>query len=282
MFVAWCFHNIIHNMKNNIIVKKNELLKVKYSLTLNEQRLLLACMSQIDSRKPLLPNYEFVITVQEFADLFDDRHKNTYHNLVLACDKLWKSDVFLKDAEGVEKYHWVKKVKYWHDESKVRLVFSDEVIPYLSSISEKFFKYKLADVKDFQSVYSLRFYELLHQFQAGGSGSQEIEVDELRRILNLEDKYATFGELKRSVIDKAISEINQYSNLTVSYGERKRGRRVVAIQFAFETKQKVQAVEQSTKQKTLTLEQFVSKYKKETTGKNEFQVRQMMASAKYK
>ena len=261
-------------MKNNIVVKKNELAKVRYSLSLNEQRLLLSCISKIDSRKPLPTNHEFVITVQEFRDLFDDAHQNTYHNLKLASDKLFKREFLLKDVEGVEKFHWVKRVKYYHDDTKVRLVFSDEIIPYLTSITEKFFKYKLADVKDFQSVYSLRFYELLHQFQSNGSGSQEIGVDELRALLNLEDKYATFGELKRSVIDKAITEINQYSNLTVSYGERKRARKVVAIQFAFETKQKVPEVDHK---KQMSLEQFVRENSAKTKGKTEFEVRQMMS-----
>ena len=260
-------------MKNNIVVKKNELAKVRYSLSLNEQRLLLSCISKIDSRKPLPTNHEFVITVQEFRDLFDDAHQNTYHNLKLASDKLFKREFLLKDVEGVEKFHWVKRVKYYHDDTKVRLVFSDEIIPYLTSITEKFFKYKLADVKDFQSVYSLRFYELLHQFQSNGSGAQEIGVDELRALLNLEDKYATFGELKRSVIDKAITEINQYSNLTVSYGERKRARKVVAIQFAFETKQKVLEVEHK---KQMSLEQFVRENPAKTKGKTEFEVRKMM------
>ena len=265
-------------MKNNIIVKKNELQKVKYSLTLNEQRLLLACMSQIDSRKSLSSNHEFVITVQEFSDLFDDKHKNTYHNLRIASEKLWDAKVFLKDAEGIEQFRWVKRVKYWHDESKVRLVFSDEVIPYLSDISEKFFKYKLADVKDFESVYSLRFYELLHQFQSGGRGSQEIDVDELRRVLNLEEKYSTFGELKRSVIDKAITEINMYSNLTVSYGERKRGKKVVAIQFAFETKMK--KIDNAYERKSVSMNDFVRSNPMITKGKTEAEVLILMKKNK--
>jgi plasmid replication initiation protein len=81
-------------MKNNIVVKKNELAKIRYSLSLNEQRLLLACISKIDSRKSLDINHEFVITVQEFRDLFDDNHKNTYHNLKSASDKLFYTERF--------------------------------------------------------------------------------------------------------------------------------------------------------------------------------------------
>ena len=261
-------------MKNNIVVKKNEFLKFKYSLSLNEQRLLLACISKIDSRKPILPEQEFFVTVQEMSDLFDEKRDNVYRDLKIVCKKLRSAFITTTDREKDKEINWVSTVTYWKDESRVSIVFNSAVLPYLSSITEKFFKYRLADVKDFQSVYSLRFYELLHQFQPNGSGSQEIEVDELRALLNLEDKYATFGELKRSVIDKAITEINQYSNLTVSYGERKRARKVVAIQFAFETKQKVPEVDHK---KQMSLEQFVRENSAKTKGKTEFEVRQMMS-----
>ena len=261
-------------MKNNIVVKKNEFLKFKYSLSLNEQRLLLACISKIDSRKPILPEQEFFVTVQEMSDLFDEKRDNVYRDLKIACKKLRSAFITTNDREKDKEINWVSTATYWKDESRISIVFNSAVLPYLSSITEKFFKYRLADVKDFQSVYSLRFYELLHQFQSNGSGSQEIEVDELRALLNLEDKYATFGELKRSVIDKAITEINQYSNLTVSYGERKRARKVVAIQFAFETKQKVLEVEHK---KQMSLEQFVRENSAKTKGKTEFEVRKMMS-----
>ena len=261
-------------MKNNIVVKKNEFLKFKYSLSLNEQRLLLACISKIDSRKPILPEQEFFVTVQEMSDLFDEKRDNVYRDLKIACKKLRSAFITTNDREKDKEINWVSTATYWKDESRISIVFNSAVLPYLSSITEKFFKYRLADVKDFQSVYSLRFYELLHQFQSNGSGSQEIEVDELRALLNLEDKYAIFGELKRSVIDKAITEINQYSNLTVSYGERKRARKVVAIQFAFETKQKVLEVDHK---KQMSLEQFVRENSAKTKGKTEFEVRQMMS-----
>ena len=68
-------------MKNNIVVKKNEFLKFKYSLSLNEQRLLLACISKIDSRKPILPEQEFFVTVQEMSDLFVEKRDNVYRDL---------------------------------------------------------------------------------------------------------------------------------------------------------------------------------------------------------
>ena len=271
-------HNKIHIMKNNIVVKKNEFLKFKYYLSLNEQRLLLACISKIDSRKPLSIGHEFEITVQEMSDLFDENRDNVYRDLKRSCKKLRSAFITTSDSEKEREINWVSTADYWKDESKVVLVFNSAVLPYLSSITEKFFKYKLADVKDFQSVYSLRFYELLHQFQSGGRGSQEIDVDELRRVLNLEDKYKTFGELKRSVIDKAIYEINLHSNLTVSYGERKRGKKVVAIQFSFETKMK--KIDNAYERKSVSMNDFVRLNPVITKGKTEAEVLILMKKNK--
>ena len=47
-----------------------------------------------------------------------------------------------------------------------------------------------------------------------------------------------YFEFKRNVIERAISEINTYSNLTVTYIEKRRGRKVITIQFTFKTKSK--------------------------------------------
>ena len=112
------------------------------------------------------------------------------------------------------------------------------------------------------------------QYQA--IGSREIEVDELRRLFELEDKYPSFGELKRSVIDKALYEINLHSNMNVTCGFRKRGRKVLAFQFAFETKKKVE------QKKTITMKEYVNQNPRRTIGKSDYEIREMMAKDKDK
>ena len=200
-------------MKNNLIVKKNEFLKFGYSLPMTEQSLLLACISQVDSRTALDDDHKFVVRVQEMRDLFSDESKNLYRDLKSACETLWDREIVRVDVDGIEKIRWVRKVKYFTDESKIELTFSQDVIPYLTAITERFTKYRLDDVRHFRCVYSLRLYELFAQYQV--AGKIEIDVDELRRLFDLEVKYPEFKELKRSVVDKAVSEINKLSNLSV-------------------------------------------------------------------
>ena len=258
-------------MKDNLIVKHNDFLSLGYKLSLNEQRILLACISQVDSRNTLDQGMAFVITVQEIIDIFSDQSPNSiYEDLRSAVDQLFERRI-IYDIDGVRtKMRWVWKVAYIKNEATIRLNFSPDIIPYLSSITDCFTKYKLNDVREFKCIYSLRFYELFAQYQ--GIGSREITVDELRRLFDLGDKYMGFASLKRSVVDKAIKEINQYSNLTVTYGLRKAGARVVAIQFAFTTKQKPITDER----KSLTIDEYVRLNPAKTKGKSELEVRKLM------
>ena len=257
-------------MKNNLVVKKNEFLKFGYSLPMTEQRLLLACISQVDSRATLDKDHKFVVRVQEMRDLFNDESRHLYRDLKFACETLWDREIVRVDVEGTEKIRWVRKVKYFKNESKIELTFSQDVLPYISAISERFTKYRLDDVRHFKCVYSLRLYELFAQHQV--AGKIEIDVDELRRLFDLEDKYPEFKELKRSVVDKAITEINGSSNLSVRYGLRKSYRRAVAFQFEFETKQKPITDET----KSLTIDDYVRLNPSKTKGKSELEVRKLM------
>ena len=76
-------------MKDNLIVKHNDFLSLGYKLSLNEQRILLACISQVDSRNTLDQGMDFVIKVQEIKDIFGDQSATSiYADLRSAVDQL--------------------------------------------------------------------------------------------------------------------------------------------------------------------------------------------------
>ena len=62
-------------MDNNLVVKANELVLASYAMTRHEQNLLIACISQIDSRKAIEDDKSFVITVEQAKDLFYDNYE---------------------------------------------------------------------------------------------------------------------------------------------------------------------------------------------------------------
>ncbi len=174
--------------------------------------------------------------------------------------------------------HWVDFCDYYPSEGKVVVCFAKKIIPYLSQLSANFTQYKLRYVTKMKSVYGIRLYELLVQWQS--TGEREIDIAWLRQILQIEDKYSAIKDLKKYVIEPALLDINQHSNFWVQYTQRKTGRSVTHFQFQFGLRQ--QKNEQTTKEKhtKMTVERFVQENPELTRGKSRPEVLNMMDGKK--
>jgi plasmid replication initiation protein len=229
------------------VVKSNKVVEASYMLSLAEQRVLLACIAQIDSTAVLTEEYRFEITASGVADLAGlENLSNTYRDLKKASEKLYERSVIIDDPEPdnpkitQRKTRWISSIDYVPGEGKVVLSFAFGIIPYLSQLSQEFTKYKLKHVARFESVYSIRLYELLVQWSS--VGEREIEVEWLKNQFQVGDKYSRLVDLKKRVIDPAVVEINQHSNLWVRYGQRKSGRNITHFQFQFGLKDKPRTI----------------------------------------
>jgi plasmid replication initiation protein len=229
-------------MNNNpaylTVVKSNKVVEASYMLSLAEQQVLLACIAQIDSTSALTEEYRFEVTASGVADLAGlENISNTYRDLKKASEKLYERSVTIDDPDPdnpkitQRKTRWISSIDYVPGEGKVVLRFAFDIIPYLSQLSREFTKYKLKHVARFESVYSIRLYELLVQWVS--SGEREIEVEWLKNQFQVGDKYSRLVNLKNRVIDPAVEEINKHSNLWVKYSQLKSGRTVTHFQFKF-------------------------------------------------
>jgi hypothetical protein len=84
------------------------------------------------------------------------------------------------------------------------------------------------------SIYAIRIYEILIQW--GSIGKREVEVEWLKKILMVDDKYERLEHFKKRVLDVALSQVNEFSDLTASYTQRKTGRVVTHLIFTFSQK----------------------------------------------
>lgn len=214
-------------------------------LSLAEQRVLLACIAQIDSKAVLTDQYRFEVSAGEIVDLAGlESFSNAYRDLRKAAEKLYERSIVIDDPDPdnpqitQRKMRWISSIDYVPGEGKLVLSFSFGIIPYLSQLSKEFTRYKLKHVARFESVYSIRLYELLVQWS--GAGQREIEVEWLKKQFQVEEKYGRLGDLKKRVIEPAVAEINEHSNFWVTYGQRKVGRIVTHFQFQFGLKGKLQ------------------------------------------
>ena len=69
-------------------------------------------------------------------------------------------------------------------------------------------------------------------------GKREIEIVWLKETLGIADAYSRIESLKRSVIEPALAQINEHSDIRVSYTQRKTGRTVSHLIFAIKPEPK--------------------------------------------
>jgi plasmid replication initiation protein len=70
-------------------------------------------------------------------------------------------------------------------------------------------------------------------------GNRTLELNEIKIMFQLDEKYDRIFDLKKRVVDVALEQINQHTDYTVTYEQVKRGRTVHALKFFFVPKKPV-------------------------------------------
>ena len=101
----------------------------------------------------------------------------------------------------------------------VSMRLSKDVEPYLIGLRKCYTQYRLRNIVDFSSFYAIRLYELLiHQMNLldyNGNETFSYTVDELRELLFCETKFTRFADFRRKVLNVAVREINEKSDIHV-------------------------------------------------------------------
>jgi len=224
------------------VVKSNKLIESRYTLSVQEQRIILAAIAQIGMDDQVTDQVMYPIRVSEMVDMAGTRSKTIYEDLKEAANRLYERKVEIKfEANGKQRAstlltRWVQSCKYIDNDGLIEIRFSHDIIPYISGIKNNFTKYKLAEAATLQTAHGIRLFELLMQWQS--TGIREISVNDLRAYLMIEDdKYNHIYDLKRWVIDSAVKDINGRTGYMVTTSQRKLGRKIVAIRFEFDLKE---------------------------------------------
>lgn len=230
------------NMKDNLVVKSNDLVIATYTMTTKEKELLLACISQIDSRSDtadISKQTKFTVTVQEMKDLFykGKSQDNAFRDLEQASNRLFDREVTIKlEGDKWMRTRFVSSVLFNPDSSEVTLAFAEDILPYLTQLKANFTKYKLIEITELSSIHAIRLYELIVMWVNQYQYSKQLDLDDFRYIMGVKDKYKQFGQLRERVIETAINEINENTNYKISIEYRKVKRTYVSLTLKFHKK----------------------------------------------
>jgi plasmid replication initiation protein len=231
------------HQKSELVVKSNRLIEASYRLTLNEQRIILYAISRSrEEQKGLLPDQPVVITADAFASQFPTAKKgHVYQQLKEAMSALYDRSVTLYETDEdtglpqVSTTRWISKASYIDGAGRVKIIFTPDVIKYITRLEKEFTSYQLEKVGNMTSFYAVRLYELLAQNRE--IGSRSLSLKWLRETLQIEpDEYKLTADFKKWIIDSAIKQINDYSDLTVKYEPKKTGRAITDFLFKIKIK----------------------------------------------
>ena len=220
------------------IVKSNHIIEASYRLSVAEQRVILSAISQVRRDKPVTDEVLYSVTAAEIAQLCGTDPNTAYRDLQNAAERLQTRRVSLiLEPDGVTIRSkrrrvtcWVQTVDYIDQEGRIEMRFGKDILPYLTGLQREFTRYALSDVAKMTSAYGIRLYELLAQWP---EGHREVALDDLRRWLQLEDRYPSIKDLKRRVLDPAVEQINEHSPLKLTWSQRKTGRKVTHLVFDY-------------------------------------------------
>lgn len=230
------------DLSKNLVVRHNDLVMASYEMTVHEQNVLFACISQLDSRveaKPVTDKDTYIITVEQARDLFYDKgdQNNAYRDLEFASRRLFERKVEL-DLGGNKTLltRFVQSIEFDSDAGAVTLQFATKILPYLTQLQDNFTKYRMGQVVQLSSIHARRLFELIVCWAGQQQWQQEFDMDEFRKLMNVGGKYSQFGQLKQKVINIALEQINESSDFHVSVGYRKVRRSFKFIQLKYHRK----------------------------------------------
>lgn len=227
-------------MTKELVVKDNALINASYNLDTTEQRLILLAIVQArEVRKDVDANSTLEVHAQHYMKQFNvDRHA-AYEALKNAANSLFERKFSYKgiheatQKEKIIKSRWVSKIAYVDSAGILELVFAPDVIPLITQLEQSFTSYELKQISSLTSKYAIRLYELLIQWRSIGK-TPVFLVDDFRFKLGLgSDEYKIMSNFKKKVLDAALTQINEKTDIVASYVQHKSGRNITGLSFSF-------------------------------------------------
>lgn len=226
--------------------KESALITASYGLNLAESRLVLLAITLAKeyihtAQSHSLLGKRIEISAQRYVDMFDVPKTSAYRLLQDTCRSLFKRQFsYTEAAESKDLWHrtshWVIDIAYMNETETVALRLSPAIIESIDELEEQLSSYDIREVENLTNAHTIRLYELLNTLYRK-SETPRISIEDLRSELGvLDHEYERMFDFKRQVLDFSIKQINEHTDIEVSYEQHKTVRTISA--FTFNIKQK--------------------------------------------
>lgn len=212
-----------------VVFQHNNLIEARYSLTLQEKKIILWLTSQIQPDDKDFKKH--TLTVKDFMNLLGLSGNANYKELQKITLGLMKKVLVIKepDKKVVTQVSWLNSARYEEGEGFIRLSFAPEMHPFLLNLKKTFTVIKLSDLMQFKSIHAIRIYELLKQYQ--DIGERTLTIEEIKKCCGVDDRLKTYPNFEKKILLIAQREINEKSDIHFEFERQKHVRKIAAIRF---------------------------------------------------
>lgn len=224
------------------VVKANDLVqKSRFALSVPEQKTIAYICAMI---KPIDPvdrangvpfQLEYEFNIREYCKICGINYENgkNYADIKATLKRLSDRSMWLEIGDEEVLCRWLAKVRTNKKSGIVHVRIDEDLAPYLFDLQEKFLSYGLVNVLAMKSQFSIRLYELLKSYLIKQSVTKTFDLDELKRLLMVENvkSYSDFSLFRKKVLEIAEREINNFTDIHVSWQTVKKGKKVTAVTF---------------------------------------------------
>ena len=224
----------------SLVSQHNAITQARYSMTALQKNIVYFLLKKLSPSNQNSRYYEL-----NALDLYDymGGERAEYDKLKEATKGLTRFyiETFVPNHEtGLEDFLQINlfsSVKYISGRGIIRIGLDDEIKPFLFDLKNNFTTFELETAISFRSVYSKRIYEGLNQFKNSENQEWYISVEELRKRLNVEEKFKKWSDFKRRVLDMAYKEINEYDgDIKFEIEYKKTSRKITYLIFHIDYK----------------------------------------------
>ena len=220
----------------NWVVMQNRIEQCFHKMTLDEKRLLILASPtarMIDaSEKDAIE-----ITAEQFANECGIKVSSAYKQLEVASKNLLnRSFSYINERGKRVGVTWVIRAVY--EDGYISVCFPDEVLIMLKAFdaSNPFTKYKKENVLLLKGEYSIDLYHIAKKYE--GMSTFQMTLEDYKLELGLPKSYNRINNLKARALEPAIDEINEKTDINITYENIKRGRTVTGLKFTVKPKAK--------------------------------------------
>lgn len=218
--------------KSRKITRSNPIVESFYLLSNLEQRLLLVAMSSVLNLKEISEKKYLYIKINDFS-ASNNLEPIDFNSLKKVLNRFYERSIYIV-IKGISiKTRWVQDICFIDEEEVIGIRISQTLLPFIDGLYNDVQKYLSTDLLAVNSFYAVKIYNLL--IFENTEPTYSIELDKLRTLLGLGNRYQLYADLKRWVIDVALKQINQHTSKNITYIVQKNGRKVNALVFSIDS-----------------------------------------------